>query len=43
MIVALGEGKFAPVDVEIGHGANGQTEIRKGLAAGQKVVSPGSS
>ena len=30
VIVAQGEGKFAPVDVEIGIEANGQTEIRKG-------------
>ena len=39
----LGEkdGKFAPVDVEIGVEANGQTEIRKGLQAGQKVVVSG--
>ena len=41
VIVAQGEGKFAPVDVEIGIEANGQTEIRKGLEAGQKVVVSG--
>jgi Cu(I)/Ag(I) efflux system membrane fusion protein len=41
VIVAPEEGKFAPVDVEIGIEANGQTEIRKGLAAGQKVVVSG--
>jgi Cu(I)/Ag(I) efflux system membrane fusion protein len=40
-IVAQGEGKFVPVDVEIGIEANGQTEIRKGLQAGQKVVVSG--
>ena len=41
VIVAQGEGKFAPVDVEMGTEANGQTEIRKGLQAGQKVVVSG--
>ena len=41
VIVALGEGKFAPTDVEIGMESNGQTEIRKGLAAGQQVVISG--
>ena len=38
VVVAQGDGKFAPVDVEIGLDSNGQTEIRKGLQAGQKVV-----
>jgi membrane fusion protein, copper/silver efflux system len=41
VIVALGDGRFAPIDVEVGREANGQTEIRKGLAAGQKVVVSG--
>jgi len=41
VIVAQGEGKFVPVDVEIGMEANGQTEIRKGLDAGQQVVVSG--
>ena len=41
VIVTQGDGKFAPVDVEIGIEANGQTEIRKGLEAGQKVVVSG--
>jgi Cu(I)/Ag(I) efflux system membrane fusion protein len=41
VVAALGDGKFAPVDVEIGAEANGQTEIRKGLDAGQKVVVSG--
>ena len=41
MVVAQGDGKFAPVDVETGMEANGQTEIRKGLEAGQKVVVSG--
>jgi len=37
-ILALEGGKFLPVDVETGTEANGQIEIRKGLATGQKVV-----
>src|SRR4051794_32526575 len=41
VIVAQGEGKFAPMDVEIGIESNGQTEVRKGLEAGQKVVVSG--
>jgi Cu(I)/Ag(I) efflux system membrane fusion protein len=41
VVVALGEGRFAPVDVEIGMESNGQTEIRKGLEAGQQVVVSG--
>ena len=41
VIVAQGDGKFAPVDVEIGIETGGQTEIRKGLEAGQKVVVSG--
>ena len=41
VVVALGDGRFAPVDVEIGMEANGQTEIRKGLEAGQQVVVSG--
>ena len=41
VVVAQGEGKFAPVDVEVGVDSNGQTEIRKGLQAGQKVVISG--
>src|SRR2546425_2344906 len=41
VVVAQGEGKFAPVDVEIGIETKGQTEIRKGLEAGQKVVVSG--
>ena len=38
---AAGDGKFQPADVETGAEANGQTEIRKGLRAGQKVVISG--
>jgi Cu(I)/Ag(I) efflux system membrane fusion protein len=41
VMLAVGDGKFAPVDVETGFEANGMTEIRKGLAAGQKVVVSG--
>lgn len=41
VVLAQGDGKFAPVDVEIGIEADGQTEIRKGLEAGQKVVVSG--
>jgi len=41
VIVAQGDGKFAPVDVEIGMESEGRTEIRKGLEAGQKIVVSG--
>lgn len=41
VIVAQGDGKFAPIDVEIGVENEGRTEIRKGLEAGQKVVVSG--
>jgi len=41
VMLAEGEGKFAPVVVETGAEAHGQTEIRKGLAPGQKVVASG--
>jgi Cu(I)/Ag(I) efflux system membrane fusion protein len=41
VIVAQGDGKFAPVEVETGAEATGQTEIRKGLEAGQKIVVSG--
>jgi len=41
VIVAHGDGKFAPVDVEIGMESDGRTEIRKGLDAGQKIVVSG--
>jgi Cu(I)/Ag(I) efflux system membrane fusion protein len=41
VIVAQGDGKFAPADVEVGLDSDGQTEIRKGLALGQKVVVSG--
>lgn len=41
VMVALGEGRFAPVEVEPGGEGDGKTEIRRGLAAGQKVVVSG--
>ncbi|MEP7205750.1 MAG: efflux RND transporter periplasmic adaptor subunit [Casimicrobiaceae bacterium] len=41
VIVAGDDGRFAPVDVDVGVDANGETEIRKGLEAGQKVVVSG--
>ena len=41
VIVAQEGGRFQPVDVETGADANGQTVVRKGLAAGQKVVVSG--
>ena len=41
VVVAQADGRFAPVDVEVGLDSNGQTEIRKGLEAGQKVVVSG--
>jgi Cu(I)/Ag(I) efflux system membrane fusion protein len=41
VIVAQDDGRFAPVNVETGIEAGGRTEIRKGLAAGQKVVVSG--
>lgn len=40
-IIAEGEGKFRPVDIETGRDSGGMTEIRKGLAAGQRVVASG--
>jgi len=41
VVLSVGEGKFQPVEVVAGSEANGQTEIRKGLEAGQKVVVSG--
>lgn len=41
VIVAEEGGKFRPVDVEAGRDSGGISEIRKGLAAGQKVVASG--
>lgn len=41
VFVADGQGSFVPVEVETGAEANGQTEIRSGLTAGQNVVVSG--
>jgi len=41
VLLAQDGGKFQPVDVELGAEGNGMTEIRKGLAAGQKIVLSG--
>lgn len=41
VMLALGEGKFTPVEVDIGSEGGGKTEIRHGLEAGQKVVVSG--
>jgi len=41
VMVAQDGGTFRPVEVEVGAEANGFTEIRKGLTAGQKVVVSG--
>ena len=41
VIVAEGEGRFTSVDVDIGMESNGETEIRRGLRAGQRVVTSG--
>jgi len=40
-IVAEGNGKFRPVDIETGRDSGGMTEIRKGLKSGQRVVASG--
>ena len=41
VVLAEANGRFRPVDVDIGIESNGQTEIKGGLAAGQKVVVSG--
>jgi Cu(I)/Ag(I) efflux system membrane fusion protein len=41
VIVALGEGRFRATPVEVGAEAGGQSEIRKGLQAGDSVVLSG--
>jgi Cu(I)/Ag(I) efflux system membrane fusion protein len=41
VIVALGEGKFRAAPVEVGFESGGQSEIRKGLQAGDRVVLSG--
>jgi len=40
-IIAEGDGKFRPVDIETGRDSGGMTEIRKGLTAGQRIVASG--
>ncbi|WP_342114530.1 efflux RND transporter periplasmic adaptor subunit [Pseudoduganella sp. OTU4001] len=41
VMLEQGAGKFAPVQVELGAEANGQSEIRAGLQEGQKVAVSG--
>jgi len=41
VMVMQGDGQFSAVDIETGREAHGQTEVRKGLQAGQKVVVSG--
>ncbi len=41
VVVAQGDGRFAPVDVVVGLDSGGQTEILKGLQVGQNVVVSG--
>ena len=41
VIVALGDGKFRAAQVEVGSESGGQSEIRKGLQAGDQVVLSG--
>jgi Cu(I)/Ag(I) efflux system membrane fusion protein len=41
VILAEGDGRFRPVNVEIGSEAGGKTEIRSGLTAGQTLVVSG--
>ncbi len=38
VVVADAEGRFAPVEVEVGRESGDVTEIRKGIEAGQRVV-----
>jgi Cu(I)/Ag(I) efflux system membrane fusion protein len=40
-ILVQDEGRFAVVDIELGIEANGRSEVRQGLKAGQKVVVSG--
>jgi membrane fusion protein, copper/silver efflux system len=41
VVLALGEGRFRPVEIVTGMEAGGRTEIRKGLEPGQNVVVSG--
>lgn len=38
VIVALGDGRFEPREVELGHAHGGLVEVRSGLAAGDRIV-----
>lgn len=38
VIVALGEGRFAPREVQLGSEGEGYVEVRSGLEAGQRIV-----
>lgn len=40
-IIAEGDGKFRPVDIDTGRDSDGMTEVRKGLTTGQRVVASG--
>ncbi|HYR01416.1 MAG TPA: efflux RND transporter periplasmic adaptor subunit, partial [Casimicrobiaceae bacterium] len=41
VVVADAEGRFAPVEVEVGRESGDVTEIRKGVEAGQRIVASG--
>jgi Cu(I)/Ag(I) efflux system membrane fusion protein len=41
VIVATGEGRFAPVEVGVGRQSGDMVEIRKGISVGQRVVVSG--
>ncbi len=38
VVVALGEGRFAPREVELGHSGQGYVEVLSGVEAGERVV-----
>lgn len=41
VMLARAEGQFTPVEVEVGKDSSGMTQIRSGIAAGDKVVTSG--
>ena len=41
VIVALGEGRFAPRDITIGSRVRGRTEVMSGLTEGERIVASG--
>jgi len=41
VLVEQAKGKFEPVDIETGAETNGQTEVKRGLMPGQRVVASG--